>query len=314
MIGAAGNDNNGGGTQTGADAPSFVGRGGVVVGGPQLDSESGPAVDMGITFDPFSMRTIFRVAREDRNVRILSSPSITTTHNRPAHINVGEARPIITSSTATLDRSLATRSEIEYRDIGIQLTVRPLISEEGMIQLDIEQIVETVVDTQTIDNNIQPIIGTRRANSFVSVFSEQILVMGGLQSVETTMAEGRVFLLGDIPLLGRLFRPRRRISTVRELIIFIRPELVESQPIASAFHPDPARREPASAEAARYFETGRFETDPRGVHEPEPGRLQRLLRRSPDDGEAVAPGEDAAGAAPAPPDDSETTDDQEEAP
>ncbi len=255
---------------------SFIGRGGLIATGPQLDS-SGAALDMGITVDPFSMRTVFRVAREDRNVRILSAPSITTTHNRPAHINVGEARPIITSSTATLDRSLATRSEIEYRDIGIKLTVRPLISEHGVIQLDIEQVVETVVDTQTIDNNIQPIIGTRRANSFVSVHDQQILVMGGLQSVETTLSEGRVFLLGDIPILGYLFRPRRRISTVRELIIFIRPELVQSQPIQEAFHADPAQRRAAEAEVLRYYESGAFETDPRGIRQPERTRLQRLF-------------------------------------
>ena len=271
--GANGNDAPASGA---GSAQSFVGRGGLIATGPQLDS-SGAALDMGITVDPFSMRTVFRVAREDRNVRILSAPSITTTHNRPAHINVGEARPIITSSTATLDRSLATRSEIEYRDIGIQLTVRPLISEHGVIQLDIEQVVETVVDTQTIDNNIQPIIGTRRANSFVSVHDQQILVMGGLQSVETTLSEGRVFLLGDIPVLGYLFRPRRRISTVRELIIFIRPELVQSRPIQEAFHADPAQRRTAEAEVLRYYESGTFETDPRGMRQPERTRFQRLF-------------------------------------
>ncbi|HAS81548.1 MAG TPA: hypothetical protein DCS43_02425 [Verrucomicrobia bacterium] len=260
-------------------AGSAVGRGGVIMTGPQLDSEGNPAMDMGISFDPFSMRSVFRVARDDRNVRILSAPSITTMHNRPAHINVGEARPIITSSSSTLDRNLATRSEIEYRDIGIQLTVRPLISEDGVIQLDIEQVVETVVDTQTIDNNVQPIIGTRRANSFVSVQDKQLLIMGGLQSVETTMAEGRVFILGDIPLLGRLFRPRKKVSTVRELIIFIRPELVSSTPIAGAFHTDPKQMRPAEAEVRRFYDTGEFEHDPRGIHEPEPTRWQRWFGR-----------------------------------
>jgi len=274
-VGTGDSVNNGSGTTAATPSPSAVGRGGLIMAGPQLDSASSPGLDAGISFDPFSMRSVFRVARDDRNVRILSAPSITTTHNRPAHINVGEARPIITSSSSSLDRGLATRSEIEYRDIGIQLTVRPLISEQGVIQLDIEQVVETVVDTQTIDNNVQPIIGTRRANSFVSVQDKQVLIMGGLQSVETTLSEGRVFILGDIPLLGRLFRPKRKISTVRELIIFIRPELVASMPITEAFHSDPKQRRPAESEVQRYLDTGEFERSPRGIHEPEPTRWQR---------------------------------------
>lgn len=236
-----------------------LGRGGVLGSTPELEPGGGAAGEMGISLDPFSLQSVFRVAKDDTNVRVLSAPTITTSHNRPASINVGEARPIITSSSSTLNSAnLATRSEVEYRDIGIELKVRPLVSDQGYIQLEIEQVVETVIDTQTIDNNEQPIIGTRRANSFVSVRDEQIIVMGGLQSEATMVSEGKVWILGDIPLLGRLFRPKQRTSTVRELIIFIRPNLVKDMTPAEVIADQYAHPGAVTDDVVSYFEKGKF--------------------------------------------------------
>ncbi|MEA2067559.1 MAG: secretin N-terminal domain-containing protein, partial [Verrucomicrobiota bacterium] len=234
-------------------------RGGILGGTPELVNGSGAAGEIGIGLNPFSLQSVFRTAKEDGKVRILSAPAITTTHNRPASINVGEARPIITSSTSSLvSANLTTRSTVEYRDIGIELKVRPLVSEEGYIQLDIEQVVETVIDTQTIDNNEQPIIGTRRAISFVSVRDEQIIVMGGLQSEATIVSEGKVWILGDIPLLGRLFRPKRDTTTVRELIIFIRPHLVGDMTTEELMAREQENPGLVTDDVATYLETGHF--------------------------------------------------------
>jgi general secretion pathway protein D len=242
----------------GAANGGVISESGVIANVPGLDGGSSPAGDLSVGVDLFSLQTVFRTAKDDSNVRILSAPAITTTHNRPASINVGEARPIITSSTTSLDNSLASRSTIEYRDIGIELNVRPLVTEQGYIQMEIEQTVETVIDTQTIDNNEQPIIGTRRANSFVSVRDAQTIVMGGLQSEATIVSEGRVWLLGDIPLLGRLFRPKRSTSTVRELIIFIRPNLVSDMSNEAFQTQMEEKRGLATDDVVIYLENGQF--------------------------------------------------------
>lgn len=235
-----------------------ISKGAVIGGLNGLEGVNGAASDVSLGIDLFSLQTVFQTAKDDSNVRILSAPAITTTHNRPASINVGEARPIITSSTTSLDNSLASRSTLEYRDIGIELNVRPLVTEEGTIQMEIEQTVETVIDTQTIDSNEQPIIGTRRANSFVSVRDEQTIVMGGLQSEATIESEGRIWLLGDIPLLGRLFRSRRSTSTVRELIIFIRPKLVRDM-TPEAFKTSMQDKQGlATDDVVTYLEEGQF--------------------------------------------------------
>ncbi|MDF7799166.1 secretin N-terminal domain-containing protein [Pontiellaceae bacterium B1224] len=243
----------------GAAAGGVASRGGILGQTAEIDAGEGAAGDIGIGLNPFSLQMVFRTAKEDGKVRILSAPTITTSHNRPASINVGEARPIITSSTSTLNNSDTSRSTVEYRDIGIELKVVPLVSDQGYIQMDIEQTVETVIGTQTIDNNEQPIIGTRRANSFVSVRDQQIIVMGGLQSETTIKTEGKVWILGDIPLLGRLFRPKKDESTVRELIIFIRPQLVSdtsTQTLMEQLVEEPGL---ASGDALIYLENNQFD-------------------------------------------------------
>ncbi|MDF7808157.1 secretin N-terminal domain-containing protein [Pontiellaceae bacterium B12219] len=242
----------------GAAAGGVASRGGVLGQTGEIDAGEGAAGDIGLGLNPFSLQMVFRTAKEDGKVRILSAPTITTSHNRPASINVGEARPIITSSTSTLNNNNTSRSTVEYRDIGIELKVVPLVSDQGYIQMDIEQTVETVIGSQTIDNNEQPIIGTRRANSFVSVRDQQIIVMGGLQSETTIVTDGKVWILGDIPLIGRLFRPKKNVSTVRELIIFIRPQLItdsSTQEMMKQLTEEPGL---AAEDALIYLENNQF--------------------------------------------------------
>lgn len=227
--------------------------------GPTLQGQDSPSFDMGMTLNNFSLNTIFRVAQEKSNVKVLSAPTITTTHNRTATINVGEARPIITSSASNLNNpDLVTRSTVEYRDIGITLRARPLVGEDSFIQMELEQIVETVIDTQKIDNNIQPIIGTRRAASFVSVRDQEVIVMGGLQAVESTNRDGKVWLLGDLPLIGGLFSPENDSQTVRELIIFIKPYVVESTQREDAVSEEGLDRSAVGREIQHYFQQGYF--------------------------------------------------------
>jgi len=227
---------------------------------PNLPGTTNPSFSSTFSLNDFSLDTVFRVAKEDQYVKVLSAPSVTTTHNRQATINVGEARPIITSSASSINNpDLVTRSTVEYRDIGITLNVRPLVSTaEGFIQMDLEQIVENVIDTQLIDNNEQPIISTRRANSFVSVRDKEVIVMGGLQQVDSRDREGSVFLLGEIPLLGMLFQPETNEQAVRELIIFIKPFIVEGFGESELLTKEELDRTAIGQDIEYFLETGRF--------------------------------------------------------
>lgn len=194
----------------------------------------GRAFDLAGTVKDFSLQSVFDTARTNSNVEVLSAPAIVTTHNQEAIINVSESRPIITSVQSDTTNVSSTRSNVSFRDIGIRLTVKPLIGSNGVIQMEIEQAVESVVGTTLIDGNEQPIIGVREATSFVSVSDQEVVVLGGLQETTLSDTRGRVSLFGDIPLLGELFRNKRKEERVRELLIFIRPVILADTQQASS--------------------------------------------------------------------------------
>lgn len=179
------------------------------------------------TLRDFSLNAVINTARRDNNVRVLSAPTIVTTHNKEAIIKVGERRPVITSSQ-TDTTNTATRSQIQLRDIGIELKVNPLIGNNGVIQLEIEQKVENVIDTVSIDGNQQPVIGNREATSFVSVADQELVVLGGLQEISESDGRGRLFFFGELPVVGDLlFGSRTKELQRRELLIFIKPIVMQ---------------------------------------------------------------------------------------
>ncbi|MGJ3241926.1 MAG: secretin N-terminal domain-containing protein [Opitutales bacterium] len=189
--------------------------------------------NLGGTLRDFSLDAVINTAKRDNNVRVLSAPTIVTTHNKEAIIKVGERRPVITSSQ-TDTTNTATRSQIQLRDIGIELKVNPLIGNNGVIQLEIEQKVENVIDTVSIDGNQQPVIGNREATSFVSVADQELVVLGGLQEISESDGRGRLFFFGDIPVVGDLlFGSRTRELQRRELLIFIKPIVMQGTTAAN---------------------------------------------------------------------------------
>jgi general secretion pathway protein D len=219
----------------------------------------GPGFTIGGTLRDFTLETVFRTARQNSNVRVLSTPSVTTTHNREAVINVGERRPVITG-TQSDSISGGIRSQVDFRPIGIELKVRPLIGNNGVIQLEIEQRVENVVSTVTIDGNELPVIGTREANSFVNVGDGEVVILGGLQEIEQGRTRGRLALFGDIPVIGGIFGSSNRRQLSRELIIFIRPTLLGDTAASDRSSRQRIQKlEPESREAIeRFLEEGMF--------------------------------------------------------
>lgn len=167
-------------------------------------------------------------AAGNSNVKVLSTPTIVTTHNREATILVGERRPIITGTSEGNYSGGTIRSQVTYEDIGIELMVLPLIGNDGTIQLEIDQKVDNIVGTVTIDNNEQPIIGTRQATSFVTVADRETIILGGLQSSEKSKTKNRLGIVGQIPVIGGIFGSKKEEEIRRELLVFIRPTVLMS--------------------------------------------------------------------------------------
>jgi len=163
------------------------------------------------------------------DTRILSVPTITTTHNKEATIFVGESRPVITGTQSSAGTAgLVTSSTVSQRDIGIQLKVLPLIGKDGSVQLQVTQQVEDILGQVTLDNNLQPIIGRRSTDSFVSAMSGEIIVLGGLQRTQSLNDANR---LGPIPFIGDLFGSSTKSTTRTELVIFMRPYVLNNSAV-----------------------------------------------------------------------------------
>ena len=168
------------------------------------------------------------------NSRILSVPAITTTHNKEAKLFFGETRPVISGSTSTpsgtstsAGSNFSTSSQVTQQEIGTTVTVKPLIGNDGSVQLDIKQTISDVSGEVTVDNNKQYIIGKRETNSFITVKSGEIIVLAGMQKDNNTHSTSR---LGPIPWIGDLLGTRSRSKTRSELVVFIRPMVLTNTP------------------------------------------------------------------------------------
>ena len=164
------------------------------------------------------------------NTNILSSPSITTTHNKEAIFFFGETRPVISGVTSTAGggtSGLSTQSNVTQQEIGTTITIKPLIGTDGTVQLDIKQDISEVTGTVQIDNNTQYIIGKRKTTSYVTARSGQILVLAGYQKNKDSRNTSR---LGPIPIIGDLLGGRTNAKNRIELIIFLRPVVLTNSP------------------------------------------------------------------------------------
>ena len=161
------------------------------------------------------------------DLKILSVPAITTTHNKEATLFVGESRPVITGSSVAATTGQVT-STVSQRDIGITLKVLPLIGKDGAVQLQISQSVEDILGSTILDGNDQPIIGRRTTDSYVSAMSGEIVVLGGLQRTVTTKSTSR---LGPIPIIGDIFGSSTNLEEKQELVIFLRPYVLNSSAV-----------------------------------------------------------------------------------
>jgi len=186
----------------------------------------------------FELTTAINPTNTDGDTRVLSTPRIVVSHNEEGVINVSRSQPIITSSTSTLDSNNNSRSTVEYRDIGIQLKVTPLIGSDGTVQMVIEQKVENIVDTVTIDGNDQPVIGVREATSTVSVKDGQIIVLGGLQENSGGDSNSYFPIIGRLPVIRSIFGNSTEDYNRTEIIIFIRPTVLNNPDQADTLSKD----------------------------------------------------------------------------
>ncbi|MCC4225123.1 MAG: type II secretion system secretin GspD [Pseudomonadota bacterium] len=158
----------------------------------------------------------------DTNSNILSSPSITVMDNGEASFVVGEEVPVLTGSTAGSNNDNPFQT-VERKEVGIKLKVVPQINEGNSVQLNIEQEVSNVLGA---NGAVDIRFGTRQLNTSVMIEDGQMLVLGGLVDEQAQESESKVPLLGDIPVIGQLFKSTSTSTYKRNLMVFIKPTII----------------------------------------------------------------------------------------
>jgi len=169
-----------------------------------------------------SVWAILNANKETTNFKVLSTPEIVTIDNQEATITISEQIPFLTSSR--VDENNNVIATYDYKDIGIVLKITPHINKNGYITMEINQQVKKIVEGTALLEN--PSVYNREITSKITVKNERTIVIGGLIRDDTVDIEQKVPLLGDIPLLGLLFRKTIKQRVRTNLMVFITPHII----------------------------------------------------------------------------------------
>jgi len=172
-----------------------------------------------------NLGALARSMQTDADTNILSTPNLMMLDNEEAKIIIGQNVPFITGSQNGTAANPNPFQTIERKDVGLTLKIKPQVSEGGTVKMLIYQEVSSVQD---LSNPAGVITDKRSLDTTVLVDDGQILVLGGLIQNQVSKGEFKVPLLGDIPLLGWLFRYETRKSNKVNLMVFIRPTILRN--------------------------------------------------------------------------------------
>jgi general secretion pathway protein D len=226
----------GGTSATGFGGTNFGSTGQNIIGIAANPSTIGTGLNVGVVDGTLAipgigtitnLSVLARALETDANANILSTPTLLTLDNEEAKIIIGQNVPFVTGSYAVSGAATTPTpfTTVERHDVGLTLQIKPQISEGGTVRLQIYQEVSTIDDKSNLTGII---INKRAVQSTILIDDKQIIVIGGL--IDTRVIEGvqKVPLLGDIPILGALFRYKTRSFSKTNLMIFLRPTLVRN--------------------------------------------------------------------------------------
>lgn len=171
-----------------------------------------------------AMRALATVAK----LEVLSRPSILVRNNESAIITIGQEVPFIQNSRVTEQGQII--NTVQYEDIGIILDVTPHITADGLVEMDVAPEISTITgQTVQISAGVEaPVFAKRSAETRVVVQDGKTVVIGGLMEDNETETIRKVPILGDIPLIGVLFRRTITDKSKTELLIFLTPHVIEN--------------------------------------------------------------------------------------
>jgi general secretion pathway protein D len=206
----------------GANPDFRLGATGDITG--QRDDVFSNFFDTSILDAAIPVRVAIQALQQDTNVRILQEPVIFTADNQEALFFDGQDIPFITDTVVNANGN--PTSSFEYREVGVTLNVRPRITVERDVDLEILLELSSIVPGVTLFGGA--VIDRRETRTHVVVSNGQTIVISGILREEESKITRKVPLLGDIPILGELFKSRENSTTTTELIAFVTPHVVDT--------------------------------------------------------------------------------------
>jgi len=186
---------------------------------------------------------LFKFQQSDGNVNVLSSPSILTLDNQEAAILVGIKYPIVRSDTSGNDTARSTITLDYYENIGIQLNVLPQVSDGEYVNMVVHPVVSEITgftdgSVELLQSDVSsstkyPIMSVREAETQILLKSQEVAVIGGLQTQQDGVEVQKIPLIGDIPFIGRLFRREINTKSKIDLLIFIKATIINREDYAA---------------------------------------------------------------------------------
>jgi len=230
--------------------------------------------------DKTNFGLLIKALAGDAATNILSTPTIVTLDNEEAELVIAQNVPFLTGSftnTGAAQGAVNPFQTIERRDVGLTLKVKPQINEGSAIKLEIDQESSSLSGSST---GVDIVTNNRRIKTTVLADDGQVIVLGGLMDDTFTDTEQKVPLLGDIPILGHLFKSTTTNKVKTSLMVFIRPVILRDAATADAY-----TRQKYSYLRARQLDAG---INDRGLIKDAAARLpdlDELITQLPDSGE-----------------------------
>jgi len=173
----------------------------------------------------FAIGAKIDLLQEDGAAHVLSEPSILCSNNKESELYVGETRSILTSSSTGNNKDDLVRNNWSREDIGLTIKVKPRLSSNNKVVLNVDAVIEDVVPG-TGNNNPRPTTTKRKVNTVATVKSGQTVILGGLIKNVAGTVNSKVPFFGDIPIIGRIFQDEGKAQRKIDLVIYLTPYIV----------------------------------------------------------------------------------------
>jgi type II secretory pathway component GspD/PulD (secretin) len=178
--------------------------------------------------------TVIKYLQTKGKTRVISNPKLAIVNNQEAKIHVGQKEAYVTTTTTTGQTTNTVSEQVTFVDVGVIISVVPIINDEGFITLKIKAEINSVLEMLiTPTKNQIPIIDTSLAETTVMVKDGSTVIIGGLRKETESSTAQQTPILGDIPLLGRFFSVKSKSKEKTELLIILTPKMISGEVLVS---------------------------------------------------------------------------------